>query len=98
MAGNVTNVPSTDIYPKVFTPLNTLMLQRTLPLFNFVSGLLVIAGCVMSLHYSAVIRLSSGCPMIISTGESETGKSTAIKISISLTGTSAYWVVYTVKM
>ena len=29
----------------------------------------------MSLHYSVVIRLNSGCPMVIATGESETGKS-----------------------
>lgn len=95
VAGHVTNVPSADIYPTIVTPLNSLTLQRTLPLLqivlkhNFVSGLLVIAGCVMSLHYSAVIKLNSGCPMVIATGESETGKSTAIKAAISLTGRSA---------
>ena len=82
-----------------YTLLNTLTLQRTLPLIrivlkhNFVSGLLVVAGCVMSLHYCVVISLNSGCPMIIATGESETGKSTAIKVAIFLTGTSGYYVV-----
>ena len=54
------------------------------------NGLLVVAGCVMSLHYCVVISPNSGCPMIIATGESETGKSTAIKVAIFLTGTGGY--------
>ena len=53
---------------------------------NFVSGLVVMAGCIMSLHYPAIIKLNSGCPMIIATGNSETGKSTAIKTAMALTG------------
>ena len=33
-----------------------------------------------------IIKLNSGCPMIIDTGKSETGKSTAIRTAMSLTG------------
>lgn len=109
LAGNVTNVPSSDIYPQIHTPLNTEViflvvyaqsycilntqaLKEVIPLLkivlkhNFVSGLLVMAGCIMSLHYSAVIKLNSGCPMIMATGKSETGKSTAIKTAMAFTG------------
>lgn len=70
----------------------TQALKQAIPLMkivlkhNFVSGLLVMAGCVMSLHYSAIIKLNSGCPMMVATGKSETGKSTAIKTAMSLTG------------
>ena len=94
VAGSVTNVPYRDIHPQIIMPLNTLTLKRVLPLLkivlkhNCVNWLLVLAGCVMSMHYSAVIRLNSGCPMIISTGDGETEKSTAIKTAIFLTGAS----------
>ena len=89
IAGHVTNVPSVDIYPHVTIPLSTSALRRVLQLLlkhNFVCGHLVLAGCVTSLHYSSIIKLKSGCPMIIATGESQTGKTTSLKVAISLTG------------
>lgn len=92
VAGNVSNVPSADIYPHIITPLTTSTLQEILPQLkvvmkhNFISALLVLAGSVMALHYKSIIRLNSGCPMVIAAGESETGKSTAIKVAVALTG------------
>lgn len=53
---------------------------------NFISSLFVIAGAMTALHYNAVIRVNPGCPMIIASGPPETGKSTAIKVALSLTG------------
>lgn len=86
------NVPSLDIYPQITMPLCTRHLRRLLSVLkvvlkhNFINALLIIAGGVLALHYSAVIRVSSGCPMLIASGPSETGKSTAIKAALSITG------------
>lgn len=52
----------------------------------FINGLLVIAGGVMAEHYSAIIWVNSGCPLVITIGPSETGTSTAIRSALSLTG------------
>ena len=92
LVGNMTHVPSTDLYPRISLPLATASLRQLLLLLkialkhNFINGLLVIAGSVMAAHYSAVIRVNSGCPMVIASGPSETGKSTAIRSALSLTG------------
>ena len=55
---------------------------------NFINALVVIAGGVMATYYSAVIRVNSGCPMLIASGpsSSETGKSTVIQPVLALTG------------
>ena len=88
----MTHVPSADIYPHISLPLATASLRQPLSLLkialkhNFINGLLIIAGSVMAAHYSAVIRVNSGCPMVITSGPSETGKLTAIRSALSLTG------------
>ena len=88
----MSHVPSTDIYPKITLPLGTASLQQLMSLLkivlkhNFINALLVIAGGVMATHYSAVIRVNSGCYMLIASGPSETGKSTAIRSALALTG------------
>ena len=90
--GPTSNVPSTDIYPNIQIPLCTSPLRRLLSVLqvvlkhNFTSGLSLIGGTMMALHYRSVVRVNSGCPMMIAAGQSETGKSTAIKSALSLTG------------
>ena len=92
--------PAVDIYPHVTMPLCTAPLKHLLSVLqialrhNFISGLLVVAGSMMALHYSAVVKVNSGCPMVIASGASETGKSTAIKAALSITGNSIPCVCY----
>ena len=92
MAGNQSNVPSADLYPRVHTPLSTAPLKCLVSLLevvlkhNFINGLLVMAGSVMALHYTDVIKVNSGCPLVIASGPSETGKTTAITSGLSVTG------------
>lgn len=47
---------------------------------NSISSLFVIAGTMTAVHYNAVAL------MVIASGPPETGKSTAIKVALSLTG------------
>ena len=53
---------------------------------NFISSLFVIAGAIMAVHYTAVVCVNSGCQCLLALGPSETGKSTAIKVALSLAG------------
>ena len=50
------------------------------------SDILVIAGGVMALHYKTLTKLYAGCTIVVCLGPSETGKTTAIKAALSLTG------------
>ena len=92
VGGAKTNVPCADIYATISQPLSTLPLRELLVQLrialgdNFVNSLLLLAGTVMAVHYTSVIRVNCGCPCIIATGPSETGKSTAVKAALSLTG------------
>ena len=53
---------------------------------NFLPGLLVISGALMSFHYRTVIELYGGCAVTVATGDSGTGKSTSIKAALALFG------------
>ena len=53
---------------------------------NFIPALVVMASVVMSFHYSEVKNVWGGCPITVAIGESETGKSTAIRAALSLFG------------
>ena len=82
--GQIGNVPTTDLLPNIRLPLTTNNLPRLVKLLkvalkhNFYSSLLVLAGGLMSLHYSRMVSEFSGCPIVVALGEAETGKSTAI--------------------
>ena len=52
---------------------------------NFYSSLLVVAEGVMEFHYTTWQK-TGGCPVVIAYGPSETGKSTAISVALSLLG------------
>ena len=45
----------------------------------------MVAGGVMSLHYSAIVQFN-GCPIILANGPAQTGKTTAIRVALSLIG------------
>ena len=53
---------------------------------NFVPSLLVIAGGILSFHYQQIVQCYGGCPLTFLTGESGTGKSTAIGAFLSMIG------------
>ena len=53
---------------------------------NFLPGLLVVSGALMSFHYCTVIQLYGGCAVTVATSESRTGKSTSIKAALALFG------------
>lgn len=82
-----------DILPVISVPLaNNLMnmfcsMKQCLK-HNFVPGLLVISGAVMSFHYTEIIKVYGGCSIVVATGPSSTGKTTAIKFGLSLFGCS----------
>lgn len=44
----------------------------------------------MSQHYSKVIEMFSGCPIVVAMGPSETGKSTSIKAALAFSGNCVY--------
>ena len=81
---------SSDISPHICLPLSTDPLVKLIDMMevcmkhNFIPALFVIAGALMSFHYIYVVHLWGGCSMVIAKGESETGKSTAIRAALSL--------------
>lgn len=83
---------SSDISPHICLPLSTDPLVKLIDMMevcmkhNFIPALFVIAGALMSFHYIYVVHLWGGCSMVIAKGESETGKSTAIRAALSLFG------------
>jgi hypothetical protein len=90
-------VVSDDIVSTVTLPLSTapalefyVSLKRCLN-HNFLPGLLVVAGAVMSFHYRAVIKKYQGCSVTVASGASGTGKTTSIKAALSLFGISTMY-------
>ena len=85
-------IRSGDISPNISLPLSTSALHELISMIesitkhNFVPSLLVIAGIALAFHYEAIVELYGGCPITVATGESETGKSTAIRAGLSLFG------------
>lgn len=55
---------------------------------NYISALLVVGGAIMAFHYNKVATLFGGFPIVMALGETETGKSTAVKAGLSLYGMS----------
>ena len=51
---------------------------------NFSACLLMLGGMVSSFHYHSM--KSGKCPVMIAEGESQTGKSTTIRVAMSLIG------------
>ncbi len=88
--GDVSNIPSQDLLPVIKLPLtNTgpaiIRLVSALKLtlkHNYYSSL-TIAGRVMAMHYTHLVRLYKGCPIVYAVGPSETSKSTSIRAACS---------------
>jgi len=81
-------IKSVDITPEIKLPLSTTPLcklvesLRIICKHNFIPALVVMASVVMSFHYSEVKNVWGGCPITVAIGESETGKSTAIRAAL----------------
>ena len=82
---------SSDVMPTIKTPLTSQSLDLIIRLLqtckhNDISALLTLSGMLMAFHYESVLSLWSGCPIVIAIGLPETGKSTAIKLGLSMVG------------
>lgn len=53
---------------------------------NALSALLLIGGAIMSCHYRQIVDTFGGFPIVLACGPTETGKSTSLKVGLSLTG------------
>ena len=90
--GEVGSVATNELLPTIHTPLSIDVLSRFLNVLevvmkhNFFSAVLVVAGGVLSLHYSTIVKEHVGCPIVVAFGTSETGKTTALTAALSLTG------------
>ena len=68
--GEIGNVPSYDVLPNVNIPLSTTPIVHLLSLskialkHNFISSLLVIAGCMMALHYKPWQRCTQDAQLL----------------------------------
>ena len=83
-----------DILPKIHVPLSVSVLKEILLQVkaclkhNLIPGLLMIAGATMAFHYRQIVSTYGGCSIMVATGPPATGKSTAIKVGLSLFGCS----------
>lgn len=60
---------------------------------NFYPAMVLLAGAVVSFHYS-VIAKTTGCPVVIAEGQSQTGKSTALQVALGLFGENNFNIAY----
>ena len=85
-------IKSADISPTIPIPLSINPLSElinTLEIIckhNFLPALTVVAGGIMTFHYATIKDMFGGCPITVAMGDSETGKSTALKATLSLFG------------
>lgn len=85
-------IKSTDISPTIPVPLSIDPLAELITTLevlckhNFLPTLTVIAGAIMTFHYATIKDIFGGCPITVAMGDSETGKSTALKAALSLFG------------
>ncbi len=92
LLGDVGNVPSHCLLPKICTPLSVSPISRLLSAMkvvlkhNYLAGLLMVSGSIMAMHYSKIVEVLSGCPIVVAVGPSETGKSTSIKAALAFSG------------
>ena len=85
-------VKSTDIAPHIIHPLSDeplkdlVLILKKVAKHNFYPALGVVAAVIMSFHYKIIKERHGGCPIAVAMGESETGKSTAIRTALGLFG------------
>ena len=81
-----------DILPKIHVPLSKSVLKemflqvKACLKHNLIRSLLMIAGATMAFHYHQIVSTYGGCSIVVATGPPATGKSTTIKVSLSLFG------------
>ena len=81
-----------DILPDIKLLLSTMALKDVvLDLeeclkHNYVPGLLVIAGGIMSFHYRPVVSMFGGCSLLVATGPPATGKTSSVNGFLALRG------------
>ena len=90
--GEAGSIATNELLPTIHTPLSIDVLSRLLNVLevvmkhNFFSAVLVVAGGVLSLHYSTIVKEHIGCLVVVAFGPSETGKTTALTAALSLSG------------
>ncbi len=92
LIGDLTNIPSRDLVPIIKLPLNNTAITRLTSALrltlkhNFYCSLLTVAGGVMAMHFTKLIKIYKGCPILYAVGPSETGKSTSIRAALAISG------------
>lgn len=80
------------VIPKILTPFRVEPLQRLVSVMksalkhNFLSSMLLMSGGIMAMHYNQITDIFGGCPVVVATGEPETGKSTSMKATMAVFG------------
>lgn len=81
-----------DIPPKIHVPLSKSVLEemflqvKACLKHNLIPGLLMIAGATIAFHSRQIVSTYGGCSIMVATGPPATGKSTVIKVGLSLFG------------
>ena len=92
LLGEVRNMSPSKLVPQISTPFSTTPLGELVYLLqnamkhNFLSSVLVVSGGIMALHYENIREIFGGCPVVVATGNPETGKSTSMKAVAALYG------------
>ena len=90
--GEAGNMPPTRLVPCTIMPFSTtppgvlVSLLQCAMKHNFLSSMLVLSGGIMALHYEKIREVFAGCPVVVATGDPETGQSTSIKVVAALYG------------
>ena len=85
-------IKSADISPTIPVPLSGNPLAELITTLevickhNFLPALTMVAGVIMTFHYTTIKDMFGGCPISVAVDDSETGKSTALKAALSLFG------------
>ena len=85
-------IKSADTSPKIPLPLSSNPLTELITTLevickhNFLPALTVVAGGIMTSHYTTIKDMFGGYPVSVAIGDSEAGTSTALKAALSLFG------------
>ena len=79
LLGGSGSIPTSKIVPTIHTPFDTSSLRRLVSLLKsamkrtFLSSVLLLSGGIMTLHYVALNKYFSGCPVVVATGDLKLG-------------------------
>lgn len=57
---------------------------------NFLSGMLVLGGMGMAVHFQLIVKHRMACPMLFAVGPTKCGKTTALQCAAAMVGASIW--------